>query len=99
MDREGNNKVRDCIRPIKLDKRTASFSKEKHYQKMKIAAMILQNEEDSSISHSERSVADDSNDESEANEESENEYFDKEDEQEDKREENDERKSWYSTSD
>jgi len=51
-DRKGSHRVKDCIRPAKLDKGTASFLKAKEYQKMKIAAVNLpsENSEDSEIS-------------------------------------------------
>jgi len=43
--------VKDCIRPIKLDKGTASYPKAKECQKMKVAGMELcRTEEDSSDS-------------------------------------------------
>jgi len=49
--------VKDCRRPIELDKGTASYQKGKEYQKMKVAGMELSSEEekDSSSSDSESS--------------------------------------------
>jgi hypothetical protein len=38
-DRKGSLRVKDCIRPIKLDKGTASYPKAKEYHKMKVAGM------------------------------------------------------------
>jgi hypothetical protein len=40
----------DCIRPIKLDKGTASYPKAKEYQKMNVAGIELASEEDDSTS-------------------------------------------------
>jgi len=34
-DRKGSHRVKDCIRPIKLDKGTASYPKTKEYQRIK----------------------------------------------------------------
>ena len=34
-DRKGSHRVKDCIRPIKLDKGTASYPKAKEYQRIK----------------------------------------------------------------
>ena len=52
-DRKGSHRVKDCIRPIKLDKGTASYPKAKEYQKMKVAAMKLRDKEESEDSESE----------------------------------------------
>jgi len=40
-DRQGNHRVKDSKRQIKLDKGTANFPKAKDYQKMKIAGIEL----------------------------------------------------------
>jgi len=47
-ERKGNHRVKDCIRPIKLDKGTATFPKAKEYQKMKVAAVGIPEQEDES---------------------------------------------------
>jgi hypothetical protein len=49
-DRIGNCKDKDCIRPIELDKGTVNYPKAKEYQKMKVAEMILFDEEENSPS-------------------------------------------------
>jgi len=55
-DRKGNHRVKDCIRPMRLDKGTASYPKAKDYQKMKVAGMeVFSKEENSSNSESESS--------------------------------------------
>jgi len=46
-DRKGTHMVKDCQRPIKLDKGTASFPKAKEYQKMKVAGIELPSADDS----------------------------------------------------
>jgi len=46
-DRNGSHTVKDCKRPIKLDKSTASYPKVKEYHKMKIAGMQLDSDSDS----------------------------------------------------
>jgi hypothetical protein len=33
-DRKGTHRVRNCIRPIKLDRETASYNKDKTYQRL-----------------------------------------------------------------
>jgi len=58
-DRKGSHRVKDCIRPVKLDKGTASYPKAKEYQKMKIAGLELLDEDSQSDS------SDQSEDESE----------------------------------
>jgi hypothetical protein len=40
-DRKGNYRVKDCVRSIKLDKGTASYPKDKEYQRMKIAGLLI----------------------------------------------------------
>jgi len=45
-DRKGSHRVKDCKRPIKLDKGTASYPKAKEYRKMKIAAVQLDSDQD-----------------------------------------------------
>jgi len=63
-DRKGTHRVKDCQRPIKLDKGTANYPKAKEYQRMKIACMeLLSNdseEEDSESSESDESDSVDS---------------------------------------
>ena len=71
--------MKDCIRPIRLDKGTASYPKAKEYQKMKVAGMELSSEEeDSSSSEDLSSECSDSEEESADEEESERDYFDQE---------------------
>ena len=43
--RKGSHGVKDCKRPIKLDKETASYLKAKEYQKIKLAGMQMDNKE------------------------------------------------------
>ena len=50
--------VKDCQRPIKLDKGTASFPKAKEYQKKKIAGMELPSDVDSEDEDSESTETD-----------------------------------------
>jgi hypothetical protein len=38
-DRKGSHRVKDCRRPIKLDKGTANYPKSKEYQRLKVAAV------------------------------------------------------------
>jgi len=45
-DRKGRHRVKDCERPIKLDKGMASYPKAKEYQKMKIAGVQLDSDQD-----------------------------------------------------
>jgi len=71
-DRKGTHRVKDCKRPIKLDKGTASLPKAKEYQKMKIAAVELPSNDDDS----ESSESDESSDDSESSTDSEGEYLD-----------------------
>jgi len=69
--------VKDCKRPIQLDKGTASFPKPKEYQKMKVAGMELTSEESE---ESEESESDEnsvkSSEESESPSKSDEEYLD-----------------------
>ena len=44
-DRKGNHKTMDCYRPIKTDKGTATFPKAKEYQKLKIGAYELEEDQ------------------------------------------------------
>jgi len=82
-DRKGNHRVIDCVRPIILDKETASYSKPMEYQKMKVAAMEVNTKEDlssgSDSSDSERDEEESDNSSSseteEEEEESEGEYL------------------------
>jgi len=69
-DRKGTHRVKDCVRPIKLDKGTASYPKSKEYQKMKVAAMQQEESEDEDSQTSE-SDSDDSGDEDSQTDESE----------------------------
>jgi len=96
-DRKGNHRAKDCMRPIKLDKGTASFPKAKEYQKMKVAGLRL--ESDSEESSSDDSGSDDSgsedSEEGESEEEqSEGEYLDEEYEQQEEEEE----RNWWDSS-
>jgi len=77
-DRKGTHRVKDCQRPIKLDKGTASFPKAKEYQKMKIAGMELSSD-DSASEDSEDSESDE--DDSDDSESSEEEYLDESEEE------------------
>jgi hypothetical protein len=73
-DRKGNNRVKDCIWPIKLDKGTANYPKAKESQRMKVARMELSSEEeDSSSSEDSSSESSDSEEEPADQEESERE--------------------------
>jgi hypothetical protein len=45
-DRKGKHNTKDCYRPIKLDKGTADFPKEKAYQKMRIGAIEIESGEE-----------------------------------------------------
>jgi hypothetical protein len=44
-DRKGAHQVRDCVRPIKLDKGTASYPKAREYLKLEKAFQQLESEE------------------------------------------------------
>ena len=72
-DRKGSHRVRDCIRPIKLDKGTASFPKAKDYQKMKVAAVNLPSD---SSGDSESSEDSSSTDSTESSDDSQSEFTD-----------------------
>jgi hypothetical protein len=90
--------VADCRRPIKLDKGTAAFPKAKEYQKMKVAAIQLDSEEEGSSSEKseeESSSSEESEEESSSSEESEGEYLDDEEEEQGLQEE--EEKNWWDT--
>jgi hypothetical protein len=99
-DRKRNHRVKDCIRPIKLDKGTASYPKAKEYQKMKIDGLESDSEEDSSYSEDNES-SDCRSEEEESSEsehkESEGEYLDEA--AEEQRKEEEERNWWDSPSD
>jgi hypothetical protein len=90
-DTKGNNSVKDCIRPTKLDKGTANYPKAKEYKKMKVARLELNEEEGEDLtsedSESERSDSGDSEEASE--EESDGEYLD-ESQQEEQQEQQEE---------
>jgi hypothetical protein len=60
FDRKGSHQVATCIRPIKLDKGTASFPKAKDYKKAKQATPEIPVEEESSESSSFEESSDDS---------------------------------------
>ena len=77
-DRKGTHKVKDCQRPIKLNKGTASFPKPKDYQRMKVAGIELNNDDSEGSESDETSdnSPDSSSDESESSEESERECLD-----------------------
>jgi hypothetical protein len=98
-DRKGNHRVKDFIRPITMDKRTASYPEAKKYQKMKVANMELSSrDEDSSDSESGSSDGESDSEGSEENEEeSAGEYFDKEEKEQQEAQE--ERDWWHSPSD
>jgi len=83
-DRKGAHRVKDCMSPIKLDKGTASFPKPKEYQKMKIAGLEVDgNEEDESSSDSSDCDGLDSTDfDEELEEASEGEYLDESEDKE-----------------
>jgi hypothetical protein len=74
--------VKDCIRPIKLDKGTARDPKAKEYQKIKVAGMERTSEEEDSSSSEDSSSKSSHSEESDDEEGSECEYLDRE-EQED----------------
>jgi hypothetical protein len=77
-DRKGSHRVKDCIRPIKLDKGTASYPKAKEYQKMKIAGIKLPSEAEESSEESDSSDSDEEESGSDSEEEdSEGEYLGK----------------------
>jgi hypothetical protein len=78
-DRKGNHRVKDCMRPIKLDKGTANYPKAKEYQKMKIAGIELDSEEED-CSDSESSESSDDDSSSSEEEDLECEYFEEEEE-------------------
>jgi len=94
-DRKGSHRVADCRRPIKLDKGTAAFPKAKEYQKMKVAGMQLEsdNEESSSDSSENEELESGSSDSEEEfkEEQSEGEYLDEEYEQQKEKEE----RNWW----
>jgi len=103
-DRKGTHRVKDCRRPIKLEKGMASLPKAKEYQKMKIAGMELfsddeessdSSEEDSEEEDSEQDDSEEENSEEEDSdkEESEVEYFEKSGEEEE--EEQEEERNWW----
>jgi hypothetical protein len=73
-DRKGSHRVKDCIRPIKLDKGMASYPKAKGYRKMNVAGMELSSEEDDSSDSSAEEDTDSEHEESEE-EDLEGEYF------------------------
>jgi len=77
-DRKGSHRVKDCRRPIKLDKGTGSFPKAKEYQKMKVAGIEFPND-DSEISESESSNSESS--EEEYLDKSQEEYLDESEEE------------------
>jgi len=76
-DRKGTHRVKDCLRPIKLDKGTAPFPKAKEYQRMKVAAMQVSEDTDTSNSEtSESSGSSESEESSESQDDSEEDYLD-----------------------
>jgi hypothetical protein len=94
-DRKGSHRVADCKRPIKLDVGTAAFPNAKEYQKLKVAAMEMQeNDKDSSSESSEEKDSDDDSSE-ESDEESEGEYLDDEEKEQELQEE--EERNWWDT--
>jgi len=44
-DRKGNHKTMDCYRPVKTDKGTANFPKAKEYQKLRVGAYELEEDQ------------------------------------------------------
>ena len=74
-DREGTHMVKDCQRPITLDKGTASFPKAKEYEKMKVVGIELPSDDDSEDESSDEN-SDESSDGSESSDDSETEYLD-----------------------
>jgi len=96
-DRKGNHRVKDCIRPIKLDKGTASYPKAKEYQKMKVAAIELDEGSEDESSDDEDSQSDESEEESEDDSEanSEGEYFNQSEEEGEEEEEQQEEGNWW----
>lgn len=102
--RKENHRVKDWIRPIKLDKGTASYLKAKEYQKMQVAGMELSSGEQDSESElegselgSQGSRSSDSEDSSWEDQESKGEYHDEEKVYE--QEELEERNWWDSPTD
>jgi len=101
-DRKGTHRVKNCKRPIKLEKGTASYPKAKEYQKMKIAGMELFSDDEESSdspdgdSEEEDSEEEDSEDSEEGDsdkEESEGEYLEKS--AEEAEEEQEEERNWW----
>jgi hypothetical protein len=84
VDRKGNHRVKDCVRPITLEKGTASYPKAKEYQKMKVAGLegSSEGEEDSYSESSESSESSDTEEEI-----SECEYLDQDKEDQEQQEE------------
>ena len=78
-DRKGSHQVKKCIRPIKLDKGTASIPKAKDYQKMKVAAVHLPSEDSEESESSEDSNSTESSENSEDSDNSEGEYLEETD--------------------
>ena len=99
-EEKGSHRVKDCMRPIKWDKGTASYPKPKIYQKMKVAGLELDCEEEGSSSSKSDSSDSGSKEESsdEEEEESEGEYLD-EKIKEEQQEEETEMKWWDLPSD
>jgi hypothetical protein len=99
-DRKGSHRVKDCIRPIKLDKGTASYPKAKEYQKMKIAGMELSSGDEESSDQSESSDSSGSEEENSEEEESEEEgsegeYLDEEEDSENDAQQEEEQGNWW----
>jgi hypothetical protein len=90
-----NHRVQDCVRPIKLEKGTASYPKAKKYQQMKVAGLELssEGEEDSDSECSESSKSLESSDSSDSRDEiSEGEYLD---EEKDDQQQQEEEGNWW----
>jgi len=85
-DLKGTHMVKDCQRPIKLDKGTASYPKAKEYQKMKVAGLELPSDDSESTS-SESSESDEDSSSSESSPDSDKEYLDQSEEGQDLQEE------------
>jgi len=103
-DRKGAHRVKDCVKPIKLDKGTVSYPKPKEYQKMKVAGLEIDSDgENSSSDSSESDESSTANSQSgdsqeELVEELKGEYLD-ESEEEEQQEEQEEGNWWDSPTD
>jgi len=94
-NRKGSHRVKDCVRPIKLDKGTASFPKAKEYQKMKMGGLELLDEESQSDSSEESDEESEEESEDDSESDSEGEYFDQDEEEGEEQEEQQEEGNWW----